>query len=215
MANNQLCFLYFCHHAVFGRGVDNRWFRVRVRFAISSSSCYLFSFFWTVWPPVIIFHEWFFILHNVNHIFEETKHKPCIFSSSRCVRQGDNLSPSLFNIFINDIPDTIKHWAPHKFHNIPLSCLTYADDLRTRTRESKVSNFMSNVTNVEFAYHFLLGWIFVTFLNVYLLFKSIPLFSIKTISEKSTEKGKQIATRTRYCNSNSNSTIIHTPMIKM
>ena len=54
------------------------------------------------------------------------------FPSNIGVRQGDNLSPTLFNIFINDLPDYIKKEAgidPIKVGTTTLNCLMYADDL--------------------------------------------------------------------------------------
>ena len=52
------------------------------------------------------------------------------FISSIGVRQGDNLSPTLFNIFINDIPSLFKNECqPAKFGNLSIPCLLYADDL--------------------------------------------------------------------------------------
>ena len=46
------------------------------------------------------------------------------------IRQGDNLSPTLFNIFVNDIPNIYKHLCDiAKLGNIPISCMMYADDL--------------------------------------------------------------------------------------
>ena len=46
------------------------------------------------------------------------------------VKQGDNLSPNLFKIYINDLPDIFNNEDdPVELNNTPLSCLLYADDL--------------------------------------------------------------------------------------
>ena len=48
------------------------------------------------------------------------------------VRQGCNLSPPLFDIFVNDIFyifDGKKEFCPVNLHNNPISCLMFADDL--------------------------------------------------------------------------------------
>ena len=52
------------------------------------------------------------------------------FTSTVGVRQGDNLSPSLFNIFVNNFPQIFdnKCLSP-KFGNLTISCLLFADDL--------------------------------------------------------------------------------------
>jgi hypothetical protein len=46
------------------------------------------------------------------------------------VRQGDNLSPNLFKILINELPDMFNSEDDQVYlNNEPLSCLLYADDL--------------------------------------------------------------------------------------
>ena len=46
------------------------------------------------------------------------------------VRQGCNLSPTLFNIFVNDIVDTFDSTCdPLIMGECKISCLLYADDL--------------------------------------------------------------------------------------
>ena len=52
------------------------------------------------------------------------------FSSYIGVRQGDNLRPNLFKLFVNDIPDIFdSNCHPVLLNSTKLNCLMYADDL--------------------------------------------------------------------------------------
>lgn len=52
------------------------------------------------------------------------------FPSSVGVRQGDNMSPNLFKIFLNDFVSYVSNSKePAKLNNLPVNCLLYADDL--------------------------------------------------------------------------------------
>ena len=62
-------------------------------------------------------------------IYDDKKSE--IFLSNKGVKQGDTLSTTLFNLFINDLPDIFKFEGnnPIKVGNTQISCLVYADDL--------------------------------------------------------------------------------------
>ena len=51
------------------------------------------------------------------------------FYSRSGVRQGDNLSPTLFNLFTSDIPALFEECDAPEIGRVKLSCLLYADDL--------------------------------------------------------------------------------------
>ena len=53
------------------------------------------------------------------------------FPSNKGIKQGDTLSTTLFNLYINDLPDIFKFKGnnPVAVGNIEISCLKYADDL--------------------------------------------------------------------------------------
>jgi hypothetical protein len=67
---------------------------------------------------------------SVNSFVKLNKGITPFFKSYIGVKQGCNLSPTLFNIFVNDIPNLFNSSCePVKLGNIDLSCLLYADDL--------------------------------------------------------------------------------------
>ena len=53
------------------------------------------------------------------------------FECSVGVRQGDGLSPTLFNIYVNDLKDILNDpiCCPAKYGNLSIGLLKYADDL--------------------------------------------------------------------------------------
>jgi hypothetical protein len=73
----------------------------------------------------------------VKEMYSKTKH--CVksansltefFQSNVGVRQGDNMSPNLFKIFIDDIQKELdSSYYPVMLNKPPLSCLLYADDM--------------------------------------------------------------------------------------
>ena len=88
------------------------------------------------------------------------------FSSNIGLKQGCNMSPSLFNVFINDIPELLRisNCDPVHLDTTKVNCLLYADDLvllpqsRSGLRESlaKLENYVErwrleiNIKNLGF-----------------------------------------------------------------
>ena len=67
---------------------------------------------------------------NVRPCVKTDKGLTCFFESTTGVKQGCNLSPNLFNIFVNDLPDTFDSTCdPVLFSESKENCLLYADDL--------------------------------------------------------------------------------------
>ena len=61
------------------------------------------------------------------------------FMSNTGVKQGCVMSPTLFNIFISDFPDTLKqaNCDPVKLHETLISCLLFADDIVLLSESAK------------------------------------------------------------------------------
>ena len=73
-----------------------------------------------------------------------------MFSTHYGVRQGCILSPNLFNLFINDIPDIFDETCMHAtLGQRKLNCIMYADDL---VLISESSNGLQNCLNKLYNY---------------------------------------------------------------
>ena len=67
---------------------------------------------------------------NVRSCVKTNKGLTCFFESTTGVKQGCNLSPNLFNIFVIDLPDIFDSTChPVLFGKSKENCLLYADDL--------------------------------------------------------------------------------------
>ena len=71
------------------------------------------------------------------------------FISLLGVRQGDNLSPTLFNIFVNDIPKIFDYTCdPAIFGDISINCLMYGDDLLILSETNLgLQNYMNKLSS--------------------------------------------------------------------
>ena len=67
--------------------------------------------------------------HNVQLTVQCGNSISPFFCSRSGVRQGDNLSPTLFNLFISDIPALFDGCDAPEIGKVKLPCLLYADDL--------------------------------------------------------------------------------------
>ena len=70
---------------------------------------------------------------------------PCISG----VKQGDNLSPTLFALFINDLAEELKTLnCGISINDVPLCCLLYADDLMLLSdTEDNMQRMLDHVSN--------------------------------------------------------------------
>ena len=70
------------------------------------------------------------------------------FQSFVGVRQGDNLKPTLFKLFINDIPNIFDDsCSPVSFLTRKLHCLLYADDLVLLSESPAHKGLQNSLTN--------------------------------------------------------------------
>lgn len=71
------------------------------------------------------------------------------FNSEVGVRQGDNLSPNLFNIYLNDLPSYFDSTCdPVSLHNSSLNIFMYADDVvLLSTSEQGLQNCVNKLSN--------------------------------------------------------------------
>ena len=70
------------------------------------------------------------IYHQVSYCIKLSSGLSEIFPSNVGVKQGCVLSPTLFNLFTQDLPDIFDEGCmPPILFDIPVSCLMYADDL--------------------------------------------------------------------------------------
>jgi len=71
------------------------------------------------------------------------------FKSIIGVRQGDNLSPTLFNMFVNDVPKIFDiNCEPAIYGNMKIHCMMYADDLLILSESSEgIQESMNKLQN--------------------------------------------------------------------
>ena len=61
-----------------------------------------------------------------------------LFPLNVWVKQGDNLSPSLFKIFVNDLPSYLSNTSdPVNVNGKDIYCLMYADDIILLSKSAK------------------------------------------------------------------------------
>jgi hypothetical protein len=107
------------------------------------------------------------------------------------VRQGDNLSPTLFNIFINDLPDIFtEDCCPAIFGNLKIQCLLYADDLVITSETYK---------GMQKALKLLEGYCNTWGLEINMRKTKIMGINAPVIPTAFTYKGRNLEQVTRYC----------------
>ena len=78
----------------------------------------------------LLYHQIKSMYDDVSMCVKQNGYVSDFFRSDRGVKQGDVLSPILFNLFINDVNDQFDDsCVPVSLNNRKLSCLLYADDL--------------------------------------------------------------------------------------
>ena len=92
---------------------------------------------------------------NINICVKIGKKHTDFFPSSIGVRQGDNLSPNLFNLYLSDLPSYFdSSCEPVMLNNVKVNCLLYADDLvLLSTSKSGLQNSIDKLSQFAREWH--------------------------------------------------------------